>query len=177
MYAAWAKTGHTMNACDLDFQGRPLRWSYFFQHFWYLDLDTTIEFVSCLQQEIKKVMQKGVWSLFSRSCNEDTIFSLSLLDSLTLKTYPTPIRNIFEKFERKSQISGGQYPPLGVFGWRNTLGIWVFKHELYAQTVLVNCETCRSRPSRGFNHSMVQASVRILPVCHFADYPRPRIQP
>ena len=34
-------------------------------------IDTKIEFVSCLQPEIWKVKQKGVWSWFSRSCNKE----------------------------------------------------------------------------------------------------------
>ena len=54
-------------------------------------IDTKINFVSCLQPEIWKVMQKGVWPWFSRSCNKDGIFSLSPLDSLTPKTYPWEI--------------------------------------------------------------------------------------
>ena len=85
-------------------------------------IDTKINFVSRLQPEIWKVMQKGVWPWFSRSCNKDRIFSLSPLDSLTPKTYPW---EIFSKnSDRKAKIQGGLHqPPLGVFGWRNTLGI------------------------------------------------------
>ena len=85
-------------------------------------IDTKINFVSCLQPEIRKVTQKGVWPWFSRSCNKDRIFSLSPLDSLTPKTYPW---EIFSKnSDGKAKIQGGLYqPPLGVFGWRNTLGI------------------------------------------------------
>ena len=84
-------------------------------------IDTKIEFVSCLQPEIRKVMQNGVWPWFSRSCSRDRIFSLSPLDSLILKTYP---RKIFSKnSDGKAKIQWGWYP-LGVFGWRNTLGVW-----------------------------------------------------
>ena len=73
-------------------------------------IDTKINFVSCLQPEIWKVIQKGVWPWFSRSCNKDRIFSLSPLDSLTPENIP--MRNIFEKFGRKDQNSrGGWYPP------------------------------------------------------------------
>ena len=86
----------------------------FFNIFDILDLenvriDTKINFVSCLQPEIRKVMQKGVWPWFSRSCNKDRIFSLSPLDSLTPKTYPW---EIFSKnSDGKAKIQGGWYPP------------------------------------------------------------------
>ena len=73
-------------------------------------IDTKINFVSCLQPEIWKVMQKGVWPWFSRSCNKDRIFSLSLLDSLTPKTYPW---EIFPKnSDGKTKIQGGGTHPL-----------------------------------------------------------------
>ena len=57
--------GHTTNVCDLEFQGQPSRSRNFFNSFNILDLenvriDTNIEYVSCLQLEIRKVMQKGV---------------------------------------------------------------------------------------------------------------------
>ena len=86
-------------------------------------IDTKINFVSCLQPEIRKVMQKGVWPWFSRSCNRDRIFSLSALDSLTPKTYPW---EIFSKnSDGKAKIQGGgTHPPLGVRRWIFTLGIW-----------------------------------------------------
>ena len=72
-------------------------------------IDTKINFVSCLQPEIRKVMQKSVWPRFSRSCNNDRIFSLSRLDSLTPKTYPW---EIFSKnSDGKAKIQGGSYPP------------------------------------------------------------------
>ena len=72
-------------------------------------IDTKINFVSCLQPEIWKVMQKGVWPWFSRSYNKDGIFSLSPLDSLTPKTYPW---EIFPKNSHgKTKIQGGWYPP------------------------------------------------------------------
>ena len=68
-------------------------------------IDTKINFVSCLQPEIRKVMQKGVWPWFSRSCNKDRIFSLSPLDFLTPKTYPW---EIFSKnSDGKAKIQGG----------------------------------------------------------------------
>ena len=76
-------------------------------------IDTKINFVSWLQPEIRKVMQKGVWPWLSRSCNKDRIFSLSPLDSLTPKTYPW---EIFSKLsDGKAKIQGvGIYPlPLG----------------------------------------------------------------
>ena len=91
----------------------------FFNIFDILDLenvriDTKIDFVSCLQPEIRKVTQKGVWPWFSRSCNKDRIFSLSPLDSLTPKTYPW---EIFSKnSDGKAKIQGGgciNPPPLG----------------------------------------------------------------
>ena len=71
-------------------------------------IDTKINFVLCLKPEIWKVMQKGVWPWFSRSCNEDKKISLSPLDSLTPKTY---MRNIFKKFGREGKNPGGWYPP------------------------------------------------------------------
>ena len=86
-------------------------------------IETKINFVSCLQPEIRKVMQKGVWPWFSRSCNKDRIFSLSPLDSLTPRTYPWEIFS--KKFGRECKNPGWglHQPPLGVFGWRNTLGV------------------------------------------------------
>ena len=74
-------------------------------------IDTKINFVSCLQPEIWKVMQKGVWPWFSRSCNKDRIFSLSPLDSLTPKTYPWEI--FLKNSDGKTKIQGGGawYPP------------------------------------------------------------------
>ena len=80
MYTAGATKGHTMNVCDLEFQGQPSRSRNFFLNIFYiLDLenvriDTKIEFVSCLQPKIRKVTQKGVWPWFSKSLNEDKIF-------------------------------------------------------------------------------------------------------
>ena len=57
--------GHTMNVCDLEFQGQPSKSRDFFHIFDIPDLenvriDIKINFVSCLQPEIRKVMQKGV---------------------------------------------------------------------------------------------------------------------
>ena len=78
-------------------------------------IDTKINFVSCLQPEMRKVMQKGVWPWFSRSCNKDRIISLSPLDSLTPNTYPW---EIFSKnSDGKAKIQGGciNPPPLGRF--------------------------------------------------------------
>ena len=54
-----------MNVCDLEFQGQPSRSRDFFNIFYILDLenvriDTKIDFVSCLQPEIRKFTQKGV---------------------------------------------------------------------------------------------------------------------
>ena len=87
-------------------------------------IDTKINFVSCLQPELRKVMQKGGWPWFSRSCNEDRIFSLSPLDSLTPKTYPW---EIFSKnSDGKAEIQGGVVstppPPLGRFRLAKYLG-------------------------------------------------------
>ena len=74
-------------------------------------IDTKINFVSCLQPEIRKVMQKGVWPWFSRSCNKDRIFSLSPLDSLTPKTYPYVIFSKNSYGKTKIQGGGGTHPP------------------------------------------------------------------
>ena len=54
-----------MNVCDLEFQGQPSRSQGFFNIFdiYALEnvrIDTNINIVSCLQPEIRKVMQKGV---------------------------------------------------------------------------------------------------------------------
>ena len=92
-------------------------------------IDTKINFVSCLQPEIRKVMQKDVWPWFSRSCNEDRIFSLSPLDSLTPKTYPWEIFLKNSDGKAKIQVGvvftplGGWYPPpLGRFRLAKYLG-------------------------------------------------------
>ena len=107
-------------------------------------IDTKIDFVSCLQPEIRKVTQKGVWPWFSRSCDKDRIFSLSPLDSLTQKTYPW---EIFSKnSDGKAKIQGGCiHPPLGVFGWRNTLGICGLSHEL-VHSCSSKTQICSSLP-------------------------------
>ena len=85
-------------------------------------IDIKINFVSCLQPEIWKVMQKGVWPWFSRSCNKDRIFSLSPLDSMTLRTYPWEI--ISKNSDGKAKIQSGWYPPppLGRFRLAKYLG-------------------------------------------------------
>ena len=54
-----------MNVFDLDLQGQPSRSRIYFNIFDILDLenvriDIKIESVSCLEPEIRKVMQKGV---------------------------------------------------------------------------------------------------------------------
>ena len=106
-----------MNVCDLEFQGQPSRSHDFFNIFDIYDLenvriDTKINFVSCLQTEIRKVMQKGVWPWFSKSCNKDRILSLSPLDSLTPKSYPWEICS--KNSDGKAKIQwGGIHPPLG----------------------------------------------------------------
>ena len=74
-------------------------------------IDTKIKSVPRLQPEITKVIQKGVWPWFSRSCNEDRIFSLSPLDSLTPKTYPYVIFSKNSYGKTKIQ-GGGTHPPL-----------------------------------------------------------------
>ena len=68
-------------------------------------IDTKINFVSCLQPEIRKVMQKGVWPWFSKSCNKDRIFSLSPLDSLTPKKHTH--EKYFQKIRTWRQKSRG----------------------------------------------------------------------
>ena len=87
-------------------------------------IDTKIKSVPRLQPEITKVIQKGVWPWFSRSCNEDRIFSLSPLDSLTPKTYPYVIfsKNSYGKTKIQGG-GGGTHPPLGVRRWIFTLGV------------------------------------------------------
>ena len=49
---------------------------------------------------------------------------MCVLDMHGLDPENIPMRNIFKKFGREGKNPGGLYqPPLGVFGWRNTLGI------------------------------------------------------
>ena len=74
LYTAGDEKGHTMSVCNLEFQSQPSRSHNFFIIFDILDLenvrsDIKINFVSCLQPEIRKDIQKCVWSWFSRSCN------------------------------------------------------------------------------------------------------------
>ena len=83
-------------------------------------IDTKINSVSCLQPEMRKVMQKGVWPWFSRSCNKDRIFSLSPLDFLTPKTYPWKI--FLKNSDGKAKIQGGCINPLGRFRLAKYLG-------------------------------------------------------
>ena len=101
----------------------------FFNIFDILDLknvriDTKIDFVSCLQPEIRKVTQEGVWPWFSRSCNKDRIFFIITVGFLDPENIP--MRNIFKKFGREGKNPGGvaSTPPLGVRRWIFTLGIW-----------------------------------------------------
>ena len=86
-------------------------------------IDTKIEFVSCLEPEIRKVMQKGVWPWFSRSCNKDRNFSLSPLDSLTPKTYPWEICSKNSDGKAKIQV--------GVRRWIFTLGVRGLKYNIF----------------------------------------------
>ena len=55
--------------------------------------------------------------------DKDRIYSLSRLDSL-IDANNKPMRNIFKKFGREGKIQGVASTPLGVFGWRNTSGVW-----------------------------------------------------
>ena len=130
-----AKKGHAMNVCDLELQGQPSRSRDFFSTFSIsptfenVRIDSKIEFVSCLQPEIRKVMQNGVWPWFSRSCNEDKIVSLSQLESLLRKH--THEKYFLKNSVRKAKIQRGWYNsthPLGISGWRNTLGVWGLAH-------------------------------------------------
>ena len=86
-------------------------------------IDTKINFVLCSQQEMRKVMQNGVWPWFARSCNEDRFFSLSPLDYLTPKSYSW---GIFSKHsDGKTKFQGRVVSlPMGVRMWIFTLGIW-----------------------------------------------------
>ena len=84
-------------------------------------IDTKIDFVSCLQPEIRKVTQKGVWPWFSRSYNKDRIFYYH-------RWIPWPRKHTHEKYFQKvrtgRQKSRGVVPSLGVRRWIFTLGIW-----------------------------------------------------
>ena len=119
--------------CDHKFQGQPSRSHNFFMVIYIHDLenvriDTKINFVSCLQLEIKKVMQKDVWPWFSRSYNKYKNFSLSPLDPLTPKTYPWEIfsKNLDwkAKIQGRGVVPNSSPPPMGVRRWIFTLGIW-----------------------------------------------------
>ena len=72
-------------------------------------IDTKIKSVPRLQPEITKVIQKGVWPWFSRSCNEDRIFFVITVGFLDPENIP--IRDIFEKFLREDQNPGGGVVP------------------------------------------------------------------
>ena len=115
-----------MNVCDLEFQGQPSRSRNFFQHFYILDLenvriDTKIDFVSCLQPE-KERSRKKVFDLDFQGHAIKIEFFIITVGFLDPENIPT--RNIFKKFGREGKNLGGFHPPpLGVFGWRNTLGI------------------------------------------------------
>ena len=83
-------------------------------------IDTEINFVSRLHPEIWKVMQKGVWPWFSRSCKGDGIFSLWLLDSLTPETYPWEI--FLKNSDGEAKIQEVVSTPLGRFRLAKYLG-------------------------------------------------------
>ena len=103
----------------------------------------------------KKGHAKSVWPWFARSCNEDRIFSLSPLDSLTPKTYSW---EIFSKnSDGKAKIQGGVLPPLGVLRWIFTLGIWGLSSAL--------ASTLRSN-YRGFKCSNVRMDKFVIPWTH-----------
>ena len=83
-------------------------------------IDTKINFVSRLQPEIWKIMQKGVWSWFSESCNKDRIFHyhrwIPWLRKHTLEKY-------FRKIRTGRQNPGGvSTPHLGLFRLAKYLG-------------------------------------------------------
>ena len=116
MYTAGAKKGHTMNVCDLEFQGQPSRSRDFFNIFDILDLknvriDTKIDFILCLQPEIRKSRKKVFDLDFQDHAIKIEFFSLSPLDSLTPKTYPWEIFSKIRTGRQKSR--GGGTHPLG----------------------------------------------------------------
>ena len=64
-------------------------------------IDTKIDFVSCLQPEIWKVMQKSVWPRFSRSNIKARWLILGFLKSLTLKMLEsTPVSSLYHVYNR-----------------------------------------------------------------------------
>ena len=85
MFATEDKKGHAKVCLTLTFKAMQLkptlgfkvnRWSQVIQSNMFdifdletVEIDTKIKFLSCLQPEIRKVMQKDVWPWFSRSCN------------------------------------------------------------------------------------------------------------
>ena len=76
-------------------------------------IDTKINFVSCLQPEIRKVMQKGVWPWFSRSCNKDRIFHYRCW-------IPWPRKHTHEKYFH--EIRTGRQKSRGVISTPSPLG-------------------------------------------------------
>ena len=124
-------------------------------------INTKIEFVSCLQSEIRKIMQKCVWSWLSKTCNKDGFFSLIPLDSSTRNI---PIKDIFTNFGREvKNPPGSGTHPIGRSSWTNH---WTLaaehrnqKHKEPSLTVLnyyghwtnVWCSTSSSEEWKRFN--------------------------
>ena len=84
MFATEDKKGHAKVCLTLMFQGHAIKtlgfkvncWSHVIHSNMFdiidlenVEIDTKIKFQSCLQPEIRKVMQKDVWPWFSRSYN------------------------------------------------------------------------------------------------------------
>ena len=74
-------------------------------------IDTKINFVSCLQREIRKVMQKGVWPWFSRSCNKDRNFFIITVGFLDPENIPWEIFPNNSDGKAKIQRGGCINPP------------------------------------------------------------------
>ena len=132
-------------------------------------IDTKINFVSCLQQEMRKVMQKDVWPWFSRSCNKDRIFSLSPLDFLTPKTYPWEI--FLKNLDGKTKIQGGYTnPPLGVRRWIFTLGIWGLRYFKMNRIFLKTMQQLET-VSHLISHLALRQSQSMIPPLHSLLFP------
>ena len=93
-------------------------------------IGTKIKFVSCLQPEIRKVMQKGIWPWYSGSCNEDIIFFIITFGFLDPENIA--MRNIFKKFWRGGKNPGdGIHLPwafsVGEIPWLSILPLFLLK--------------------------------------------------
>ena len=86
-----------------------------------------------------------------------------------------PLRNIFEKFGREGKNPGGVVStPLGVFGWRNTLGICglitqkTSIQHAFAQFSKYRAETSQLHPTRHCG-KFITIGCRLSRYCKFSS--------